>query len=69
MSIDGAAVRILRERTGISPGEFASRVGISEPYLRDIEGGRRKLKRDDQQLRFKIAAELDVPLRMVVIGD
>lgn len=70
MPIDGEAVRILRTRTGIAPGAFATRIGISESYLRDIEAGKRNLKRN-RELIFLIARELDVPIRMVTrsIGD
>jgi len=67
MTVDGPAVRILRQRSGIQQGTFAQRLGVSQPYLRDIESGRRRLKRDDQGLIFRIAEELDVPVRMVTI--
>lgn len=68
MAIDGQAVYILRTRTGIRPSVFAQRIGKSESYLRDIESGRRLLKRNTA-LVFLIAGELDVPVRMVTIGD
>lgn len=66
MCIDGEAIRILRERTGIRQVDLAQRLGISAPYLRDIEGGRRRLKRDDHDLLPRIASELAVPVRMIV---
>lgn len=35
----GSAVRILRERAGLSPAEVAERAGISTSWLRRIESG------------------------------
>lgn len=64
MPVDGEAVKILRERSGIRRDDFAERIGKSESYLRDIETGRRMLKRN-HALIIRIAVELDVPVRMV----
>lgn len=68
MDIDGEAVRILRERTGISAYAFSSSLNISLSYLRDIETGRRKLSRS-VALIASIAQELNVPIRMVVLAN
>jgi transcriptional regulator with XRE-family HTH domain len=64
MAIDGAAVRILREKDGSSRTQFASRIGISMEYLCDIESGRRTLKRNPGLIK-KIAETLNVPTSMV----
>lgn len=64
MTINGIAVKIIRERTGIKRAAFASRIGVSESYLRDIETGRRLLKRNEA-LIFRITQELAVPLGMI----
>lgn len=39
----GATLKTLRELRGYKPDPFASQVGISRPYLANIEAGRKKL--------------------------
>lgn len=39
----GETLRALREAHGIKVGEFAIKLGISQPYLSNIEAGRKKL--------------------------
>lgn len=39
----GTTLRLLRETRGFKPAEFANEVGISTPYLHNIEAGRKKL--------------------------
>lgn len=39
----GETLRTLRELRGFKPDEFASAIGISRPYLANIEAGRKKL--------------------------
>lgn len=39
----GATLRTLRELRGFKPDDFASEIGISRPYLANIEAGRKKL--------------------------
>lgn len=67
MPVDGEAVRILRELRGIKSEAFAERIGVSGSYLRDIETGRRMLKRNEA-LIHTIARELNVPVRMVFLA-
>lgn len=62
--IDGEAVRILRELRRLDPDVFASRIGISPSYLRDLETGARTLSRNPD-LRGRIAEVLGVPRRMI----
>lgn len=64
MAIDGFAVRTIREKDGSNVTDFAHRIGISAQYLRDIENGRRTLKRNPELIR-RIAQELNVPMSMV----
>jgi transcriptional regulator with XRE-family HTH domain len=66
MAIDGAALRILRERSGFSAKAFADQVGISPQYLCDIEVGRsgRTLKRNPGLVK-RMAEALDVPVTMI----
>lgn len=54
----GATLRILRETRGFKPDPFASSIGISRPYLANIEAGRKKLT---NVLLARAAAALDVP--------
>lgn len=39
----GATLRTIRELRGFKPDQFASEIGISRPYLANIEAGRKKL--------------------------
>ena len=39
----GATLRQLREMRGFTPDEFANEIGISRPYLANIEAGRKPL--------------------------
>lgn len=39
----GATLRTIREIRGYKPDPFASTIGISRPYLANIEAGRKKL--------------------------
>jgi transcriptional regulator with XRE-family HTH domain len=59
----GAKVRRHRERTGMSAERLATAVGISRPYLSNIEAGRKRLT---PFLAVKIAAVLGVSERTIV---
>jgi len=39
----GATIRQYRQMRGFKPDEFASEIGISRPYLSNIEAGRKPL--------------------------
>jgi len=64
MAIDGAALRVLREKDGYTATAFAERLGISLTYLGDIESGRRTLKRNPE-LIGRFADVLNVPRSMI----
>jgi transcriptional regulator with XRE-family HTH domain len=64
MSIDGEALRILREKDGYNQAAFAAAVEISPQYLGDIEAGRRTLKRNPGLIK-KMADQLNVPMSML----
>lgn len=53
----GATIRALRESQNHKPDEFACKVGISRPYLMNIEAGRKPLTWD---LLSRIAEALSV---------
>lgn len=53
----GATLRTIRELRGYKPDPFASTIGISRPYLANIEAGRKKLT---NVLLARAAVALDV---------
>ncbi|QSM00081.1 helix-turn-helix DNA binding domain protein [Gordonia phage Cashline] len=53
----GATLRTIRELRGFKPDEFASTIGISRPYLANIEAGRKPLT---DVLLARAAKALDV---------
>jgi len=61
-TVNGAAVRALREAIGISGRDFAARVSISSGYLSQVEAG---AKRPSPVLARRIADTLGVPLDAV----
>lgn len=61
----GATIRTIREMRGFTPDEFANEVGISRPYLANIEAGRKPLT---QVLLARIAKKLDVR-QVAIIRD
>ena len=53
----GATIKTYRELRGFTPDEFANEVGISRPYLANIEAGRKPLT---EILLARAAKVLDV---------
>lgn len=53
----GEAIRLLREQQGLTLRGLAEKVGVSAPFLSDLEHGRRQTDRHEQ-----LAAALDVPV-------
>lgn len=53
----GTTLRTIRELRGFKPDQFASSIGISRPYLANIEAGRKKLT---NVLLSRAAAQLQV---------
>jgi transcriptional regulator with XRE-family HTH domain len=53
----GEAVRILREEQGLTLRALAEKVGVTAPFLSDLEHGRRQTDRHE-----KLAAALNVPV-------
>jgi transcriptional regulator with XRE-family HTH domain len=53
----GQTVKTLREARGLKPDELANAIGISRPYLANIEAGRKRLT---PVLSARIAAALHV---------
>lgn len=53
----GTTLRTIRELRGFKPDPFASSIGISRPYLANIEVGRKKLT---NVLLARAAAQLQV---------
>ena len=59
----GATVRQLREMRGYKPDQFANEIGISRPYLANIEAGRKPLT---EILLARIAKALEVEQVVIV---
>ena len=59
----GATLRQIRQMRGFKPDEFANEVGISRPYLANIEAGRKPLT---EVLLAKCAIVLDVGQVVIV---
>jgi len=55
----GQRVRELRDKADLSVRELAKRIGVSSPFLSDIELGRRF---PSEEVLGKLATALDVPL-------
>lgn len=62
----GATVRTYRELRGYKPDEFANEIGISRPYLANIEAGRKPLT---EVLLARVAAALGVTQVSIVRAD
>lgn len=61
----GATIRQLREMRGFKPDDFANKVGISRPYLSNIEAGRKPIT---EVLLARISKELVVE-QVVICRD
>jgi transcriptional regulator with XRE-family HTH domain len=59
MQLNRHALRIIRERSGLSASALASRAGISQPHLSNIERGRRQAS---PEVARRLACGLRVPL-------
>lgn len=53
----GATLRMARELRGLTPDELAGQMGISRPYLANIEAGRKRLT---PQMLAKAAEALQI---------
>jgi transcriptional regulator with XRE-family HTH domain len=60
----GAAIRALRVKYGLKTGEMAVALGKSQPYISNIEIGR---KRAPLSLCRDVAELFDVPLALITI--
>ena len=62
----GATIRALREARGANADQLANKIGISRPYLANIEAGRRGLR---PELLPKVADALGVPQIAIMWTD
>lgn len=65
MEVNGEALRAIREAQGWTKSRLAAEAGISLPYLRDLEKGRRK-GRNPQVVRA-LAQALKVPTAAIAV--
>lgn len=56
-------IRELREKKGMGQKQLAEAAGVSQPYMSDLEAGRRGAKADTLS---RIAAALEVPLDALI---
>jgi transcriptional regulator with XRE-family HTH domain len=63
MRCNGAALRIIRERSGLSVSALAKEVGISQPHLTNIERGDRQASPD---VMVKLASALKIELPAIL---
>ncbi len=66
MATLGHEIRSRRLEQGLSLREFARRVGVSPPYVTDLEADRR---RPGPEVLARMAAELRVPVRQLEALD
>lgn len=59
----GATIRKVRELRGFKPDQFANEIGISRPYLANIEAGRKPLT---EILLARVAVKLGVEQVVIV---
>lgn len=62
----GATVREFRERAGWRADQFANEIGISRPYLSNIEAGRKPITK---KLVGRISVALNIPQIAIVRPD
>lgn len=65
MQVNPHALRVIRERSGLSVSELARRAGMSQPHLSNIEAGKRRAS--PAALR-QLADALRVPL-LALLAD
>lgn len=64
MEINGEALRAIREGQGWTKSRLATEAGISLPYLRDLEKGRRKGR--NPAVVKALAETLKVPMAAIM---
>jgi transcriptional regulator with XRE-family HTH domain len=60
---NGMAIRYLRIKDGLKPGEFATKVGVSYAHLDNLENER---KEASLEVLHKVATALNVPVEAIV---
>jgi len=63
MRINRHALRVIRERSGLSVSELARRSGVTQPHLSNIEGGRRGVS---PAVVLALAEALSVPVLALI---
>ncbi len=66
MQINGVALRVIRERSGLSVSELARLAEVSQPHLTNIELGRRAAS---PAVAGRLATALKVPLIALLMSD
>jgi transcriptional regulator with XRE-family HTH domain len=63
LTVNGSAVRVIREALGVKRANLAKAAGISEPFLCRIELGTRQ---PGTEVRHRIAVALGVPVAAII---
>ena len=66
MDLNGEALRVIRERTGLNQGQLAALAGLKNAsHISNIEAGRR---RPSPEVAKALADALKVPLAAILLG-
>lgn len=66
MEINRHALRVIRERSGITVSALAAASGIRQAHLSNIEAGRRNAS---DTVIVALAKALDIPLQAIILGE
>lgn len=65
MQVNPSALRVIRERSGLSQSDLARLIGKPQSYISNIEAGRRGVS---EEMAKKIAEALKAPLLAIIGG-
>lgn len=65
MRANGAAIRTIRERSGLTVSQLAREIGIQQPHLSNVENGRRQAS---PEVLLAIARVLKIDL-LAILAD
>lgn len=66
MVLNGSALQVIRERTGLTQTDLAKQTGVSQGRISELESGRKNVK---PQTVKALAAALAIPLTAILAAD
>lgn len=63
MQVNGTALRVIRERSGLSQSDLGAKIGKNQSYVSNVEAGRRGVS---PEIARKIADALQAPLMAII---